>query len=253
MRTIRTFCLAASSAALLTLLAAGACSSSGPNATADGGGSPGGGSPADASYDVSQGYDVKVAGPFDATSLDDASASTCPALASYATCNTSDPCAPVLAKDCTLLDGIYSLAGRQALTSCYGASSACGADAGGMINGCLYAAAAQQKPDPEQSKLAADFCAACSTGDPSCAADFYSDIQNDAGSVGIGAALNLSLVSDFTAKQVDAQCVGMLKGQSDCGDAFAECAAALLDQGQCTQPPPGSGDAGQSDADPGGA
>jgi hypothetical protein len=197
--------------------------------------------------------DGPIQGPFDAMSLDDAGkTSTCPALKAYAKCNTSDPCADIEAKDCIAFDGIYSTAGRMALSSCYGASGSCSADGGGSVTGCLYAAGLAATADTAQKKLATAFCAACPDGS-ACADNFYGDAPDDAGNVGLGATLGLALVNDSTIAAIQSMCISGLKGGADdCGFAFAQCAGPIIDPGQCSGIMMSTGDAG-ADADPGGA
>jgi len=197
---------------------------------------------------------VAVIGPVDAASLDDAGAtSTCKAFTAYAKCNTTDPCAALDAKDCFLFDGIYSTAGRKAVSSCYSSSSVCGPDAGDVTD-CLAQAAVQQAPDTEQKKLATDFCAACPTDGSSCAGNFYSNIADDAGNIGLGATLGLTLVSDATITMIDSSCVSTLMGgMQDCGFTFASCAGPIINPpAQSCEVQMMGGDGG-SDADPGGA
>jgi hypothetical protein len=198
---------------------------------------------------------VKIIGPLDAGALDDAGkTSTCPAFVAYAKCNTTDPCAALDQKDCFLFDGIYSTAGRMAVSGCYGSSSVCGPDAGDVTD-CLAEAAVQITPDTEQKKLATDFCKACPSDGSSCAASFYSNIADDAGNIGLGATLGLTLVSDATIKQLDSSCVASLKGgMEDCGFTFAACAGPIINPPAqtCQAQMMGGGDGG-SDADPGGA
>jgi len=238
---------------LQVLLAAAACTVMG--CSSSGGGSPDSGVFTGQDGSSGGGGDVKVLGPFDATSLDDAGAtSTCTAFEAYEKCNTTDPCAALDAKDCVLFDGIYSTAGRKAVSGCYSSSSVCGPDAGDVTE-CLAEAALQLSPDTEQKKLATDFCAACPTDGSSCAGDFYSNIADDAGNIGLGATLGLTLISDATIKMIDSSCVGSLTGgMQDCGFTFASCVGPIINPpaATCEVQMMGGGDGG-SDADPGGA
>jgi len=200
-------------------------------------------------------FDAPVIGPFDAFSLDDAGASsTCAALTTYNACNGSnDPCAALDAKDCILWDGLYNLAGRQAITNCYG--TACGMEAGTAI-GCVYGAAISASPDSAANSLASDFCAACGGGDTAgCVAQFFSTFS-DSGVVGLGVVLELSLFSDSVISNIDKSCVAQAKsaGEVQCGGVFAACAGTIEapDPSDCASAPPPV-DAGADSSDPGGA
>ena len=243
-RFTRSFCLVVTTVTSLGILA---CGSSGGDAP-DGGAFEAGG------FDAN-GVDSPPAVALDAFALDEAGAtSTCKALDSYAKCNTSDPCADLTAKSCFFFDGVYSTAGRKALSSCYGASAACSADAGDDVVACLMQASLAVTPDSAQKKLATDFCAACSSGS-TCASDFYSDIADDAGNIGIGSTLGLSLINDATIEMLDSKCVtGLTGGADDCGSSFASCVGPLIDPSQCSgMSLDGGGDDSGTDADPGGA
>jgi hypothetical protein len=240
-----------------TLLLAGAvaCSSSQSGPTAYDSGPPtdgGGGGGRDV---LNPNFDAPVVGPFDAFALDDAGASsTCAALTTYNTCNgTNDPCAAVDAKDCILWDGLYNLAGRQAITNCYG--TACGVEAGTAI-GCVYGAAISATPDSAANSLASHFCSACGGDAGACVAQFFSTFSGDGGIVGLGVLLELSLFSDSVISQIDKSCVpmAMAAGEGSCGDVFSECAGAIENPqpSDCAGTPP-PGDAGGDSSDPGGA
>jgi len=242
------------------LLAAGAlgpslagCGSSnnGPAITSlngDGGGGGGGGDSGNFGP-----YDAPIRGPYDAASLDDAASSTCQALTAYAQCQMADPCAPLDAKDCYAFDGIFSLTGRKAMIACYGAASACAIDAGTSVEQCMLTAALGTTPDTAQKKLATDFCTTCSPGDSTCAGSFYSAGAGDAGALGIGANLGLTLVADSTIQMLDSKCLAGLKGTPDeCGFSFTNCAGAVIDPTLCSGQMVPMSDGG-TDGDPGGA
>ena len=211
----------------------GGCGSSG-NSGVDasaGGETGGGGTP-----EGSSGFDVPVQKPVDAFSLDDAGAtSTCKALKAYADCNMTDPCAPVDYKDCIAFDGIYSLAGRKAMSACYGAPSACSTDAGNGVFDCLFQASINAAPDTAAKKLASDFCNACPSNSSSCATDFFSVVAGDAGAIGVGAQLGLTLAGDGALAMIDATCTFGLTGTPDqCIGDFISCASAIINPGQCS-------------------
>lgn len=216
--------------ATVAVALAAACSSS-SNASVDGGDAGGGDASEEAGFAP---FDAPIRGPYDAFALDDAGAtSTCKALRAYANCAMGDRCAPIDAKDCVALDGIYSLAGRKAVTACYGATSACSTDAGTGVDDCMARASLHVAPDAVQKQLAADFCKACPSGGSSCAASFYSPAQGDGGSAGLGASLELTLVNDATIMLIDSTCTSNLGGPAQCGSAFNSCAALIVNPGQC--------------------
>lgn len=239
-RSVRSI-LAALSLAGLWAPAFGGCGSSG-GSSADAGSESG---PAEAGTLVLDGPRL---GPDAAAPVDEAgSTSTCAAFAAYSMCNTSDLCAPMYAEDCDSFDALYTLAGRQAVTACYGTPAACSATDG--TQSCMFTKALAAKRDATQQKLAADFCKACPSGDAACATDFYVDNSAEAGTVGIGAVLWLALMNDTTIARIDKTCVTGLAagaggdGGQTCTDLFTQCASTLVTPVACNPSADGGGDA----------
>jgi len=243
---------------ILCVLAATAVACGGPGSPSgplDSGGGGGSDGTTSGKRDVGtpmQGFDAPIQNPVDAFSLDEAgSTSTCTALQAYAACDsTADPCAQIDAKDCIAFDAMYNLAGRRAISNCYSCQQEAGTGAA-----CVYLVGISQAPGAAQTTLASHFCNACA-GDAAaaCAAQFYSTSPPDGGTIGLGIALSLTLISDQQLATLDSMCTASASQAGvDCADTWGQCAAAILNIGSGAQCMTGQLPDGGNDADPGGA
>lgn len=161
--------------------------------------------------------------------LDAPAPSTCPELQQWAqTCTgAGDPCATYLVSHCMAYDQYLSDGARQAIDDCYGYEQTCCTSSGDDASGCGYdvGTCMEQEliavdPTAAQQKLAADYCALCGAGDPSCAGNFY--LSDEA--VAPGAVF--LMMNDALVGQIDAKCTTPRSSDAGGGGDAADAADA---------------------------